>query len=206
MAPEVKEWIDWNKKIEDLKKSNLIDEKKFSKTQLDNIKDLDLKALNKDEKYSEKNINDAIETRFNLEINKLWVWINSKELEGKKGELLNNLNSINNIEDKLKAYSEFIDWIKSDVWTWVAEQKKQNKDFRENQEKNEKNGKEKNEDYFKKTWKEIKDITEKLNREKITKEIELSLEAKANISRESWESIASARESEPKAWDITWPA
>ncbi|EKE27009.1 MAG: hypothetical protein ACD_4C00087G0005, partial [uncultured bacterium (gcode 4)] len=188
MAPEVKEWIDWNKKIEDLKKSNLIDEKKFSKTQLDNIKDLDLKALNKDEKYSEKNINDAIETRFNLEINKLWVWINSKELEGKKGELLNNLNSINNIEDKLKAYSEFIDWIKSDVWTWVAEQKKQNKDFRENQEKNEKNGKEKNEDYFKKTWKEIKDITEKLNREKITKEIELSLEAKANISRESWES------------------
>ena len=206
MAPEVKEWIDWNKKIEDLKKSNLIDEKKFSKTQLDNIKDLDLKALNKDEKYSEKNINDAIETRFNLEINKLWVWINSKELEGKKGELLNNLNSINNIEDKLKAYSEFIDWIKSDVWTWVAEQKKQNKDFRENQEKNEKNGKEKNEDYFKKTWKEIKDITEKLNREKITKEIELSLEAKANISRESWESIASARESEPKAWDVTWPA
>lgn len=177
---------------------------KFSKKELDNIKELDLKNLNKGEKYSKEDINTAIEARFDTEIKKLWSWVNSNELNLKKSELANNLKNIDNIEDKLKAYSEAIDWLKWDVWTWIAEQKKQDLDLNKKTEEQKQKDTE-NKYSFYKIWKEIREL---INELKIKAQEKLAQERKENWNKEQQERWAEKEKSsgqfKEKIWD-TFP-
>lgn len=126
--------IDNQKKLDNLEKNFADKNVTLTVHEKENIWDLQLRKLdnkNPDDKYTEAEINWAVLSRFDQEIQKIWVWVNLNEIKD-SAQYKNLLAELNNEKDpaqKLKKYSEFIDSVKWAVWTQTAEQTKQDKDF-----------------------------------------------------------------------------
>ncbi len=106
------------------------------------------------EKADPQNINEAIKTRLDTEVNKIWKWHNLADVNNLKNEFLNNITKIDNKEEKLKAYCDFLEWLKDDVWAVVKSQYIQNKDYQKNQQIEQKQNQE-NQSFFEK-WNKLR--------------------------------------------------
>ncbi|MDD2516443.1 MAG: hypothetical protein PHF46_03950 [Candidatus Gracilibacteria bacterium] len=126
--------IDNQKKLDNLEKNFADKNVTLTVHEKENIGDLQLRKLdnkNPDDKYTEAEINGAVLSRFDQEIQKIGVGVNLNEIKD-SAQYKNLLAELNNEKDpaqKLKKYSEFIDSVKGAVGTQTAEQTKQDKDF-----------------------------------------------------------------------------
>ncbi|MDD2487171.1 MAG: hypothetical protein PHS92_02295 [Candidatus Gracilibacteria bacterium] len=183
------------------------DSKSFSKTETDNIKSLSLKPLtNKEQKHSKEDVDVAIEKRLNSEISTLGHGANSDELNKKKTELFEKIKKIENIEDKLKAYSKALEGMKPEVSTGVAEQKKQEQYLEQSQKTADSKNTENKNDFFKKLGESIKKELDRLTAEnkKITdaKEIEAKAEGNKELAKSGVDArgLVASSESPEKFW------
>lgn len=177
--PEEQNW----KKILEWLWINKDDISKLDKKHINNIWELNWKVP--------ENIDNAIDKRLTTEINKIWSWVNQDKLNEVKKEALNKIKEIQDPKEKLIAYSEFLEWLKSNVWTIVWSQKKLENDKIENDKiENEENKKKFD---FKEMWKKMREELDKITREKIL----------SDLAR--WQYVRNLIEPRPISIDDTWP-